>query len=135
MVILISLMLKESCYSVFRTRVTGIISTKATAICFICFIIRSSHHYESEAKIELDLLVGLRTVTVEWEYNLRCVLGVFGTYKLRLHELWNQLSFIMCPQVFLTYSLWEIKNPSTQSWEIAIWRMQDSTIFAWFLVK
>ena len=38
----------------------------------------------------------------------------------------------MYPKASLTYRLWGIWNPSTQSWEIAILRQQVWSIFAWF---
>ena len=60
-------------------------------------------------------------------------MGHFVTQNFCLHELWHLLSFRMCTKASLTYRLWEIQNPLTQSWEIAIWMKEDGCIFGWFL--
>ena len=72
------------------------------------------------------------TVPVIWNWKNRCILGVFVTQKFYLHELWNLHVIRMCPKASLTNRLWEIRNSSTQSWDIVILRKQDWSIFAQF---
>ena len=78
---------------------------------------------------------GTATVPVLWNWTNSTILEHFVTQNFCLHELWNLHSFRICPQAYLTHRLWEIWNTSTQSWEIAIQRKQDWSIFAWFWGK
>ena len=70
-------------------------------------------------------------MTQLWNWSNRCIFGLFVTQNFCLHELWNLFSFKICPNASLTHRRWEIQNPSTQTWEIAIFKMQDWSVFAW----
>ena len=85
------------------------------------------HRTENQLKSQT-----VSTVPVIWNWKNRCILGVFVTQKFYLHELWNLHVIRMCPKASLTNRLWEIRNSSTQSWDIVILRKQDWSIFAQF---
>ena len=80
----------------------------------------------------VQTFINVSTVPVIWNWNNRCILRVFVSQKFYLHELWNLHIYRMCPKASLTNRLWEIRNSSTQSWDIAILRKQDWSIFAQF---
>ena len=77
----------------------------------------------------VQTFINVSTVPVIWNWNNRCILRVFVSQKFYLHELWNLHIYRMCPKASLTNRLWEIRNSSTQSWDIAILRKQDWSIF------
>ena len=89
--------------------------------------VQSSHsityyifHFGATYRPNFNMVLLSNTVPVIWNWKNSTILGHFVTQNFCLHELWHLLSFRMCTKASLTYRLWEIQNPLTQSWEIAI---------------